>query len=546
MTPDERRKLIDSALEGVISEADFLRLEAELTIDPAARRDYYDQVALSLLLEAEAAESPQAPECKNVLSLESSASRRRSRGAFAALASLAAALMVIIAMQFRERTAPPLSIAPERFAGGSNEEHAENRASGFAVISGQADAIWTDGRSLADGSLVSTGELLLQSGFVQLELFSGVVLVVEGEARFSVLSPMEVAVSRGKVRARVPDPAQGFRILTDVGEVVDLGTEFAVNVTEAGSEIHVLDGEIDWHPRGSPSQRMEQGEATRLTNDRRPVRIAAVADEFVGPRELKERLRAIQESKLKRWRRDSEELRGDPRLVAYFQTAPDGLAARRLPNLASGAGAGGSEGAVVAAAAAADRWGRSESALDFSPAGSRVRLTIPGDHRSLTLLCWVKINSLDRLYNSLFLTDGHDQHEPHWQIMNDGRLFFSVKKYENAEGRRDKHIFYSAAVWTPSLSGRWMMVATVYDVDRKLVTHYLNGESLSSEAIPDEYLVDQIRIGAASLGNWSEPAYRKDPGFAVRNLNGSMDEFALFSAALSADEVRRLYEAGKP
>lgn len=546
MTPNERRKLIDSALEGVISDADFLRLEAELTIDPAARRDYYDRVALSLLLEAEAVELPQARECKNVLSVESSASRRRWRGAFAAMASLAAVLTIMVALQFRERTAPPLSIVPERFAGGTDEKLAENRASGFAVISGQADAIWTGGRALADGSLVSTGELHLQSGFVQLELFSGVVLVAEGEARFSVLSPMEVALSRGKVRARVPEPAQGFRILTAVGEVVDLGTEFAVNVTEAGSEIHVLDGEIDWHPRGSPSQRLEQGEATRLTNDRQPIRIAAVGDEFVGPRELKERLRTRQESKLERWRRNSEELRGDPRLLAYYQTAPDGVAARRLPNLAAGAGAGGSEGAVVAAAATADRWGRSESALDFSPAGSRVRLTIPGDHRSLTLLCWVRINSLDRLYNSLFLTDGHDQHEPHWQIMNDGRLFFSVKKYENAEGRRDKHIFYSPVVWTPSLSGRWMMVATVYDVDRKLVTHYFNGKTLSSEAIPEEYLVEQIRIGAASLGNWNEPAYRRDPEFAVRNLNGSMDELALFSAALSADDIRRLYEAGKP
>lgn len=59
---------------------------------------------------------------------------------------------------------------------------------------------------------------------VQLELFSGVSLVVEGDATFTVISPMEVAVARGKVRARVPEPAHGFRIRTDEGEVEDLGT----------------------------------------------------------------------------------------------------------------------------------------------------------------------------------------------------------------------------------------------------------------------------------------------------------------------------------
>ena len=57
--------------------------------------------------------------------------------------------------------------------------------------------------------------------------------------------------------------------------------------------------------------------------------------------------------------------------------------------------------------------------------------------------------------------------------------------------------------------------------------------------------VDKIRIGAASIGNWSEPE-RNDPHFAVRNLNGSIDEFILFNAALSAAEIDQLYQAGKP
>jgi len=89
------------------------------------------------------------------------------------------------------------------------------------------------------------------------------------------------------------------------------------------------------------------------------------------------------------------------------------------------------------------------------------------------------------------------------------------------------------------------MLATVYDGTNRRVTHYLNGDVLSQEAIPDEYLVATIRIGDASLGNWGLPE-RDQPRFAIRNLNGCLDEFNLFGAALSAEEVRRLYDDGKP
>jgi hypothetical protein len=180
--------------------------------------------------------------------------------------------------------------------------------------------------------------------------------------------------------------------------------------------------------------------------------------------------------------------------------------------------------------------------------GSRVRVAVPGKHRGLTLLCWVKINSLDRWYNSLFLTDGHQDQEPHWQIMDDGRIFFSVKL---PAGRRpqdqpQQHVFYSPPFWNTSLSGRWIMLCTTYNVDAGQVTHYVNGTAISTEDIPEDCLVESINIGAASICNWSEPMYRTDPKFVVRNLNGSLDEFAAFSSALSADEIMNLFRTGNP
>ena len=55
MKPSERNELIDALIEGDITEADFLRLEAEMCIDPVARKAYFDRVALTQAVTEEAA-----------------------------------------------------------------------------------------------------------------------------------------------------------------------------------------------------------------------------------------------------------------------------------------------------------------------------------------------------------------------------------------------------------------------------------------------------------------------------------------------------------
>lgn len=71
--------------------------------------------------------------------------------------------------------------------------------------------------------------------------------------------------------------------------------------------------------------------------------------------------------------------------------------------------------------------------------------------------------------------------EPNWQIMNDGRIFFSVKIPEARTGSPNEefqHVYFSPPVWNASLSGRWIMLNVIYDVDKKCVTHFMNGKSL--------------------------------------------------------------------
>ena len=244
-----------------------------------------------------------------------------------------------------------------------------------------------------------------------------------------------------------------------------------------------------------------------------------------------------------RWKACSDELRRDPRLIAYYAFHEDGDWKRRLPCDVEPRNSE-LDGAIVGARQVEGRWA-TKRALEFKQPGDRVRVQIPGEFSSLTFACWVKIDSLDRWFNSLFLTDGYNRGEPHWQILDTGQLYFSVRPTEEGEkGPRD-HKSLSPSFWKPSLSGRWLHLATVYDVKTRSITHFLNGELLSRESVPEEQLVAETRIGTASLGNWSMPT-RPDTSFSIRNLNGSLDEFCLFAAALTEEEVVEMFENGKP
>ncbi len=561
MKKQERLLLIDSLLDGSISDADRLRIEAELIVDPEVRREYYGRIQLSVLLDREAAEMPRFANANQLQESGSTSppqSQLWTKFLSVWLVAIAASVLIFVAINwgFRPPDSNPSMLAQQGPPTLLSRD--EFSASGFAVLKGQENAVWSD-RKLNEGDLLPAGELHLASGLAHLELFSGVQIVLEGETRFRIDSPMQVTMLQGLARAHVPEPAQGFRIKTASGDVVDLGTEFSVNVDKDGADVHVIDGEVELHPQGSDLLRLNTGASKRLAGaggvfDARPQSVGTV-----GPTEFQDRVRHKLRERYSEWKDWKERIQSRPGLLAHYRFLSDDTQSRRIKNFASSSGPLASDGTIVAARRVADRWNRSEGAVDFSPVGSRIRVEVPGEHRGLTLLCWVKINSLDRWYNSLFLTDGHDDREPHWQLMDDGRIFFSVKvpnesrrhnqlneHSDNGKAKHSQPIYYSPSIWNPSLSGRWMMLAVTYDVDRQKVTHYLNGKAISSENIPGQSLVESIRVGQASICNWSEPMYRTDPKFVLRNLNGTMDEFAMFSTALTEDEIRQWYESGNP
>ena len=126
----------------------------------------------------------------------------------------------------------------------------------------------------AQGSVVTSGRLRLRSGRLTLAFFNGVALTIEGPADLELLAANRVFCHQGRLRARVPPGAEGFTVVAAGFELVDLGTEFGLNLEPGGtSRVMVFEGEA------SVSLVGKDGRSVRgaLLDKRRSVEVDPVA-----------------------------------------------------------------------------------------------------------------------------------------------------------------------------------------------------------------------------------------------------------------------------
>lgn len=128
-------------------------------------------------------------------------------------------------------------------------------------------AVWSSdsGPVGVDGSL-SAGEYGLDAGYLHIAMGAGVTVILEGPASFSIDSASRVSLATGVLSAYVPEGAEGFIVDTPAGRVLDLGTEFGVEVLgDETVEVHVMDGEVVAAlANGSDSRSMRVGDAGRM------------------------------------------------------------------------------------------------------------------------------------------------------------------------------------------------------------------------------------------------------------------------------------------
>jgi hypothetical protein len=507
--------LIHAKLDGEITPEQHVQLEALLRDDWQARRLYLE-------LADQHARLLQQPAVNTGRLKQPSVISRTVRWRTSALIASAAAIVLLAFIVWPRTTLDK-----------------EATSNGVAMVSQTLDAEFAQ-TSVRSGDTIAPGKLTLNKGLAQIEFFSGATVLIEGATQIEILSAWEARCVSGRVRVQVPPAAKGFLMHAPEVKLEDLGTEFALNVNGQDSAVHVFDGEVIAHTKDKAPASLKVGMSLASTT-------AGVSpQDFLPISELQGLIRQREQGRFQQWQAWSEGASKDPRLIAYytFQHAPDDRWDRLVSNFADPQQklrAGGAVGAQWTQG----RWPGKE-ALEFKRPGDRLRLNLDGSYTALTLSAWVKVDSVDKKYNSLLLTDGYDNGEPHWQIYEDGSLMFSIIYRPDGitRGGDWNQIYFSEPVFGPDSLGRWHHLAVSYDNQSGQVIQYFDGAEVGREVSKQHQPGRPITYGPCELGNWGLPT--QGHPFPIRNLNGAIDEFAIYAAVLSGAEIQSIFENGNP
>jgi hypothetical protein len=413
-------------------------------------------------------------------------------------------------------------------------ELSEPMTASVAVLKRGVDPEWgvKEGGAPSIGAALNPGNLVLRSGVAEIEFIQGARLCMEGPAEVLLVSGGEAFCRSGRVTVHVPEQARGFKLGTPSGDVVDLGTDFGVDLSGGTPGLVVFKGEVEWHQKGVQVRKFTPGSAVDLGSPGAPVLIAAKAGAFDFSRQFDAKASASQRAAFMRWKDASIRRNSDPDLKLHldFLEEPE---SRMVRNQASSTG-GIQDGALVGC-----QWveGRlpGKRALLFRSVNDRVRLKLPGEYNDLTLCAWVQVQSLPARQSSLLMSEGVAAQSLHWQVLQDGSICLGIL---NSQSKPLVEDYISPVVFTPEQVGQWTHLAVVLDSAKEEVRFLANGVCQSRHPLRNTRCV---KPGMVELGNWT-PSTAYWGSKPVRNLAGAMDEVLLFSRALRDEEIKEMQQ----
>ncbi|WP_417749503.1 LamG-like jellyroll fold domain-containing protein [Rosistilla oblonga] len=248
----DRQALLDLAdlqIQGTATADQTAQLEAMLIHDPEAQREYlrytlvHGQLGLTVPAMPDiSACLPPATQSGKAVSLKSTDDRRSTWPALVAFA-VAASVLVIVGIRLAREPieprqpiaapAPKLQTQPMAFS----YDHRKPPLGMVGTIGNRRDA---------------TGPLTLtvEQGATDFQTQSGASLRVQGPALFGINARDSGVLFRGLVHAKLSDPASRFSVTTANLRILDLGTEFEVDVIDDQHiAVHVIDGQVDVQKR---------------------------------------------------------------------------------------------------------------------------------------------------------------------------------------------------------------------------------------------------------------------------------------------------------
>jgi hypothetical protein len=408
------------------------------------------------------------------------------------------------------------------------------RPTGVAVLGTSVEARWGgSGPARMPGSVLSPGTLKLESGVAQIEFYSGARLIVQGPAEVQLVSELEASCCRGRLTAFVPPPARGFKLSAPGLVVVDLGTEFGLNVQPGGApEVHVFSGRVEVNRPDAVERpvQLNAGEAAMVDGDSfkpMPSNRRGFLDEVDLGR------LASNESQQRReaWLAAAAKLSRDEAALVHFTFHGEPDWGRAIANRVVKGNAPATAAAMVGCGWSEGRWVDNRS-VEFNGPGDRLRLNVPDQFKAITLLAWVRIDALQNSCHALLTPDGLAPGTVRWELSREGELRLGIAR---ASGRADPNweVVISPPVITPDHLGQWVQLATTFD--GKTVYHFVDGVVVKEGRA---YSPAPLLIGPAEVGNWRDAK--------PRYLQGRMDEFAILSRAMAPQEIKTIFESGCP
>jgi hypothetical protein len=166
-------------------------------------------------------------------------------------------------------------------------------ASVVADVADVRDVVWEEGQTpLAMGAGLAPGEIAIRSGTLRLNARGDAAVYIVGPARIKLISANRILAVAGRLTARVGPNGKGFVVETPGAQVIDLGTEFGVQVEPPGeTAVVVFEGAVDLKPNSAATSatgsvpttkaatevtRLTRGQAVHVSRSGEMARIAAV------------------------------------------------------------------------------------------------------------------------------------------------------------------------------------------------------------------------------------------------------------------------------
>jgi ferric-dicitrate binding protein FerR (iron transport regulator) len=414
-----------------------------------------------------------------------------------------------------------------------------------ATLGASVDASWgAPYEALASGQPMPSGPIHLLSGLAEVRFQNGVSVVLQGPAQFEVRTGSLGELTAGKLTAMVPKGGEGFAVQTPSARIVDLGTEFGVDVN-ADQQTHAevfrghVRAEVSPATSDAPlSKTLEVNQAVLIARGAKSIQLTAPTPlAFVRIAELQNQAQS-RPSAAERWLVCSDSLRHDPGIVAYYtfdnaREVPDRLLNRAAATAGRFDGQLGDDQTGHDPHWSTGRWS-GKGALDFD-ASRRTCVSLPPipmfvDSPTITVAAWVLPKDPSRTMH--ILDEAREAQKrldfvwlgAHAAVQTYGIYFDRGGGYRNAFRILPQE-------------RRWTFLVVTADAEG-MMRFYVDGQERAAISGP-------LRKGSPSPLVIGRPAWER-AGIGSQVLDGSMDEFALFNRVLSAEEIQAVYNAGKP